>query len=85
MCNLGFFSKLRERIGARDLREREREREREEEEEEEEEEESESVLSLFLQTDVINPLCPDLCSLSEQLHPCSVCGPVCNSISHIQD
>jgi len=29
MCNLGFFSKLRERIGARDLRERERERERE--------------------------------------------------------
>jgi len=76
MCNLGFFSKLRERIGARDLRERERE---------EEEEEEESVLSLFLQTDVINPLCPDLCSLSEQLHPCSVCGPACNSISHIQD
>jgi hypothetical protein len=28
MCNLGFFSKLRERIGARDLRERERERRR---------------------------------------------------------
>jgi hypothetical protein len=26
MCNLGFFSKLRERIGARDLREREREK-----------------------------------------------------------
>jgi hypothetical protein len=76
MCNLGFFSKLRERIGARDLRERERERE-------EEEEEEESVLSLFLQTDVINPLCPDLCSLLE--HPCSVCGPACNSISHIQD
>jgi hypothetical protein len=77
MCNLGFFSKLRERIGARDLRERERERE-------EEEEGEESVLSLFLQTDVINPLCPDLCSLLEQLRPCSVCGPACN-ISHIQD
>jgi hypothetical protein len=26
MCNLGFFSKLRERIGARDFREREREK-----------------------------------------------------------
>jgi hypothetical protein len=76
MCNLGFFSKLRERIGARDLRERERGRRRRR---------RRIVLSLFLQTDVINPLCPDLCSLLEQLHPCSVCGPACNSISHIQD